>query len=237
MKYAFITGANRGLGKGFVEYLLSQGYRVFAGARNPSAYDSQLKGDPHLSIIPLDITDDESIKNAFQLVNKQTDHLDILVNNAGTNKDSATNNHKELVCVLTELDRSALLHMFNINSISPLMVLKHFLPLLNQDNCFVINLSSARSSYKDENENATANYGYRASKAALNLMTFGSLQDLPANVKTFAVHPGNPHTDMNPTGTDAPREQAGKIIDITNNWKEEFNGKLLRYDGTLYPLS
>jgi hypothetical protein len=43
-------------------------------------------------------------------------------------------------------------------------------------------------------------------------------------------------TDMNPTGDQLPFEQAKSIIDITKNWSDEFNGKFLRYDSTLYPL-
>lgn len=236
MKVIFITGANRGLGKGFVEYSLNKGFRVFAGIRNSLDFDEKLKSNRNLSLIPIDITDEVSITKAFLLVKKETDHLDFLVNNAGNNKDSATNNNKDIVCKLSQLDRNVLLNMFNVNSISPMMILKEFLPLLQGKPSFVINISSARSSNKDENKNTNGNYGYRASKAALNLMTVASLFDLPPNVRTFAVHPGSVKTDMNPTGTDLPIDQASKIIDITNNWKDEFNGKFLRYDGTIYPL-
>ena len=233
MKYVFVTGANRGLGKGFVDYLLSQGFTVFAGIRNIEAFKTQ----PRCIPVMLDVSNDESIHRAFEEVKNSTSTLDFLINNAGTNKDSVTHNHKELVCNLSLLDRKLLLNMFDINSVSPMMVLKEFLPLLQSKPSFVINISSARSSYKDENTNTNGNYGYRASKAALNLMTLGSLFDLPSNVKTFAVHPGSVKTDMNPVGTDSPIDQAKKIIAITKNWKNEFNGKLLRFDGTLYPLS
>lgn len=236
MKTVFITGGNRGLGKGFVEYFLKQGLWVFVGVRNPASFDKNLSPNSNLTIVPIKISDDESIKKAVALVKEKTDHLDFLINNAGTNKDSATNNHKELVCNLSQLDRKSLLYMFNINSISPMMVLKEFLPLLTGNPSFVINISSGRSSYKDEYPNTNGNYGYRGSKAALNLMTFSSLIDLPKNVKTFTVHPGGVRTDMNPTGTDKPIEQAEKIISIAKNWKEEFNGKFLRYNGVLYPL-
>lgn len=236
MRSVFITGANRGLGKGFVEYFLNQGFKTFVGVRNPSSFDSKLSSNPNLVIVPIDVADDESIKKAVAIVSEKTDHLDYLINNAGTNKDSATNNHKELVCNLSQLDRKSLLKMFDINSISPMIVLKYFLPLLKNSSSFVINITSGRSSYKDEIPNTNGNYGYRASKAALNLMTFSSLFDLPKNVKTFAVHPGSVKTDMNPVGTDLPIEQAKKIINITRNWKEEFNGKFLRYNGILYPL-
>lgn len=236
MRSVFITGANRGLGKGFVEYFLNQDFKVFAGVRNPSSFDSKLSSNPNLVIVQIDIANDESIKKAVAIISEKTDHLDFLINNAGNNKDSATNNHKELVCNLSQLDRKSLLKMFDVNSVSPMMVLKQFLPLLKGGPNFVINISSGRSSYKDEIPNTNGNYGYRASKAALNLMTFSSLFDLPKNVKTFAVHPGGIKTDMNPTGTDKPVEQAEKIINITRNWKEEFNGKFLRYNGILYPL-
>ncbi len=116
------------------------------------------------------------------------------------------------------------------------MILKIFLSLLVPNPAYVIHISSNRASYHDELINTNANYGYRASKAALNMMTFCSLFDLPKNIRTFSVHPGIMKTDMNPTGKDDPLGQAKKIIAITDNWKEELNGKFLRYDGTFYPL-
>ena len=67
------------------------------------------------------------------------------------------------------------------------------------------------------------------------MLTFCSVMDLPDNVKTFSVHPGDVKTDMNEDGTDLPFDQAKKIIEITNNWKDEMNGRFLRYDGTYYP--
>ena len=113
---------------------------------------------------------------------------------------------------------------------------KHCLPLLNGKPSFVINISSGRASFKDEFENSTANYGYRGSKAALSMYTFCSTTDLPENVQTFSVHPGDVHTDMNPEGNQTPVEQAEKIIAITENWQEAYNGKFMRWDGTYYPL-
>jgi NAD(P)-dependent dehydrogenase (short-subunit alcohol dehydrogenase family) len=236
MKTAFVTGGGRGLGKGFAKYFLDKGFQVFIGVRNPKKVGEDLENNKNLVAVKIDVSDDESIKSAFQEVAKKADHIDYLINNAGLNKDSATNNKKGLVCNLNVLDRASLLKMFNVNSISPMMVIKFFLPLLNSKPSFVVNISSARSSYKDEYPNSNGNYGYRGSKAALNMMTFSSLFDLPQNVKTFAVHPGGVKTDMNPTGEHKPIEQAKRIINITENWKDEFNGKFLRFDGTFYPL-
>lgn len=231
-KTAFITGANRGLGEGFVEYLLDQGYKVFAGMRDISSKKSSKNYIP----VKIDVADDASISKAFESVSSQTDQLDLLINNAGLNKDSATADRKELVCNLDQLDRASLLKMFDVNSISPILVTKQFLPLLTGSPSFIINISSCRASFHDEFANSNANYGYRASKIALNMMTFASLQDLPENIKTFAVHPGSVKTDMNPGGTEPPLEATENIISITDNWDDDFNGKFMRYNGELYPL-
>ncbi|MCR4329254.1 MAG: SDR family NAD(P)-dependent oxidoreductase [Candidatus Roizmanbacteria bacterium] len=234
MKTAFVTGGGRGLGKGFVEYFLSQGFQVIAGVRNPEHVTLHHKD---LTLVKLDVSSDSSINNAFDTTSAECDHLDYLINNAGINKDSATGNNKKIVCDLRYLDRKILLDMFSINSVAPLIMEKTFLPLLSKSKqAFVVNISSCRSSIKDEFANTNGNYGYRASKAALNIMTYASTFDLPKNVKTYAVHPGDVKTDMNPGGKSDPLVQAEKIIDISKNWEQEFNGHFLRFDGTFYPV-
>jgi NAD(P)-dependent dehydrogenase (short-subunit alcohol dehydrogenase family) len=232
MKSIFITGANRGLGRGFVDHCLGQGLLVFAGARDVS----NIKPQPGMVPVRIDISDDDSIFSAFRQIKEHTVTLDFLVNNAAINKNSASNGHIELACNLKDLDRKVLLKMFEVNAISPLLVLKRFLPLLNGDPSYVINISAARASYHDEIPESNGNYGYKASKTALNMLTYCTLWDIPQKVRIFSVHPGRVKTDMNPTGNDDPKIQAGKILGITEKWKKEFNGKFLRYDGTLYPL-
>ena len=57
-----------------------------------------------------------------------------------------------------------------------------------------------------------------------------------AAASSVAVHPGNVKTDMNPSGENDPIDRAEKIMKITENWKEEFNGVFMRHDGKMYPL-
>ena len=233
MKSVFITGANRGLGYGFVEYLTDNGWQVFGGVRKITP---SLPNRENLFWIQIDISDDASIMRAVAGVKRHVSAIDLLINNAGVNKDTATHNHKEKVCTLQDLERGALQKMFNINSISPLIVLQQFLPLLTHNPSFVINISSRRASFQNESEKEYANYGYRASKVALNMITACSVQDVPSTLRTFSVHPGNVRTEMNPDGEDDPKTQAKKIIAITESWNENWNGKFMRYDGTLYPI-
>lgn len=233
MKSAFVTGANQGLGYSFVQYLLSKGWRVFGATRKLS---SDLLVQENLTWVELELQDNDSISRAFADVQRHTAELSLLINNAGINKDSATDNHKELVSKLGELDRTRLLKMFDVNAIAPMLVLQRFLPLLTDDPTFVINISSCRASFHDAEGNTNGNYGYRASKIALNMLTACSLFDLPRNVRTFAVHPGDMHTAMNPDGQDSPDVQAEKIVSIMTDWNESYNGTFLNFDGTPYPL-
>lgn len=232
MKYAFVTGADTGLGNAFVFELVARGYVVFGGTRKDTETLPKIE---RVLWVPLELTSDESIASALATVRSVAPTLDLLINNAGVNKDSGTSGHKELVTKLDQLDRKALLYMFEVNAVAPMMLLKAFLPLLSAHPSCVINVSSCRASYHDTMATSSANYGYKASKAALNMLVACSVWDLPPSVRTFAVHPGDMKTSMNPDGAQDPREQACAILAITENWHEKNNGAFLNYDGTEYP--
>jgi NAD(P)-dependent dehydrogenase (short-subunit alcohol dehydrogenase family) len=71
---AFVTGANRGLGRHLAEQLIRRGATVYAGARNPASVD--LAGAIPVRI---DITDPASVAAAAAA----TSNVNLLVNNAG----------------------------------------------------------------------------------------------------------------------------------------------------------
>ena len=104
---------------------------------------------------------------------------------------------------------------------------------MTEANSFLINISSERASF--ENKNTHANYGYRASKVALNMITQCLLFDLPQNVSTFAVHPGWVKTDLNPSGVLSPEESARSILHILDTWDSSMNGAYLDTDGSPFP--
>jgi NAD(P)-dependent dehydrogenase (short-subunit alcohol dehydrogenase family) len=230
MSTAFVTGGNRGLGKALVETLAAQGFMVYAGMRTlaDSPFDNEL-----IQPVCMDVQNDASIESAAQLVAK-VGTLDILINNAGTNEDITPGGKKERVTTLKRVDRQALLAMFDINAVGPLLVAKYFVPLMTRDNSFIINISSDRALFS--NENTIGNYGYRASKIALNMFTQCLLFDIPHNINTFAVHPGWVKTGMNPRGVITPAESAQKILSILDSWQPSMNGAFLDNDGSLFPL-
>lgn len=73
---AFVTGANRGLGKRFAQALLDRGAaRVYAAARNPETVDL-----PGVVPVRLDITDPAQVSAAAALASD----VQLLLNNAGS---------------------------------------------------------------------------------------------------------------------------------------------------------
>ncbi len=232
MKTAIVTGANRGLGLGFVRMLSQNGYRVYAAMRDIRGFE--LKSD---NIIPakLDVEKDDLIKGLVQLVKNNSDTVSLLINNAGLNKDTVAAGNKDVVCTLDQLDRAALNKMFDVNATSPIILARYITPLMIAGGV-IVNISSCRGSFHDENENTSANYGYRASKTALNMLTLAMVEDLPSNIGVVAVHPGSVQTDMNPNGLTSPEEAAKLIYDnIVDSWSPEKTGSFLRTDGSKYP--
>ncbi|MBX4941102.1 SDR family oxidoreductase [Rhizobium binae] len=77
-----ITGASSGIGRATTELFAAQGWRVAATMRNPSQ-GADLAGLPNIEVLPLDVTDDSSVRAAVAETLDQFGRIDALVNNAG----------------------------------------------------------------------------------------------------------------------------------------------------------
>ncbi len=77
MKTVLITGCSSGYGLETARYFHAQGWNVVATMRTPDA--SVLPRSERLRVLPLDVTDSESIAAAVGAVGP----IDVLVNNAG----------------------------------------------------------------------------------------------------------------------------------------------------------
>ena len=82
MKTVLITGCSSGIGRALCETFLSQGFNVYASARNLASLDN-LADHPHLTRLSLDVSNATSIYNAIAAIKQDNANLDILVNNAG----------------------------------------------------------------------------------------------------------------------------------------------------------
>lgn len=125
MKYILVTGACGGMGRKTVDALKKQGFCVFALDRQVDIEDER--------VIPLqaDITDENSVKNAFEKVKQFTDDLYAIVHFAGI----------YILDSLAEISREGFTHAFEVNVFGAFLVNKTFLPLLKSGGRIVITTS------------------------------------------------------------------------------------------------
>ena len=227
----FITGANRGIGLELTRQYLQHGDTVYAACRTPDNANelNQLQDQypDHLTILQLEVTDDEHIENVGNQLEQITDSLDILINNAGVLLSGEN---------LENLTSKGLLDIFHINSVAPVIITQHLLPLLkNGNNPKLINITSQIGSL--ERKSSGGRYSYAASKAALNMFSRSLAFDLRSDgIITIMIHPGWVQTDMGGGGASLTvQESAEGIIQIIDNLTMNDLGHFLQVDGPELP--
>ena len=146
----------------------------------------------------MDVTSDESVARlAGQL---EGSRIDYLVNNAGILERTS----------LDDLDFDSMERQFRVNSIGPLRVTAALRPNLDAGSkVFVI---TSRMGSIDDNTSGGA-YGYRMSKAAVNIVGKSLSVDLKEDgIAVFLLHPGWVATDMTgQTGIEVQESAAGLV--------------------------
>lgn len=78
-----IVGAGPGNGAAFAHRFAAEGYRVALVARELSRLEVLAKGLPNASAIVCDVSDDASVRSAFEAIQRDMGRIDVLVYNAG----------------------------------------------------------------------------------------------------------------------------------------------------------
>ena len=80
MKRVFITGASAGIGLATAKLLAGRGDEVWGTSRDPSRVPEL----PRLDAVRLDLSDNVSLGESFQIALREAGHFDVVINNAGS---------------------------------------------------------------------------------------------------------------------------------------------------------
>jgi NAD(P)-dependent dehydrogenase (short-subunit alcohol dehydrogenase family) len=204
MTFSIVTGANKGIGLALVAELKNRGHHVLAACRTSSPELARLGAEV---VEGVDVASDRGIAALVAAVGTRS--IDLLVNNAGILiwGDS-----------LGELDVEGIRKQFEVNALAPLRVTDALRQRLAPG--AKVALITSRMGSIDDNSSGAA-YGYRMSKAALNMAGKSLAVDLrPRGVAVAILHPGMVKTDM--TGAhgqvepgDAARDLVARIDELT----------------------
>ena len=196
---ALVTGANEGIGKGFVEVLLEQGAaKIYAAARRPDSLASIIALDPK-RIVPmtLDITNDAQRHAAFALASD----MSLLVNNAGiAGSENATERRflgaTDMADARKVMETDFWAHVEMCRGFSPQLITN---ATTRDGGSAIINILSVGAIF------CVVEYSsYSAAKGALALATIGIRAELmKSNVSVHGVFTGAVESRMSAKGTHA----------------------------------
>jgi len=178
MANVLITGANRGIGLELTRLFASRGDRVVAAVRRSSE-----------ALAQLDVRVEEGIDMADDALGGLPERLgqlrlDLIIANAGVLSFES----------LADLAPDRIRHQFEINALGPLKLTAALRPYLNRG--AKVALITSRMGSIADNDSGSA-YGYRMSKAALNMAAKSLSIDLRgAGVAVAVLHPGWVKTEM-----------------------------------------
>ena len=238
--HAVVVGSSGGIGQAFVEALARNQSvaRVHALSRTPPEFS-----DPKIVSGEIDLEDEQAIAEAGDRTAQHSGKINLVIVATGILHDGAAFQPEKSWRALSadQLERA-----FKINTIGPLLVSRHFLPLLNRDAKSVFAVLSARVGSIEDNR-LGGWYGYRASKAALNM----SVRNLSVELGRthpqaicVSLHPGTVDTGLSKPfqrgvkegQLQSPASCAANLIGVIDSATPDDSGKFFAYDGTRLPF-
>ena len=232
---AAVIGAGGGIGAALVARLAGDARfeRVHALSRAPTAPD-----DPRILSGRIDIAEPDSIAAAAATIDAP---LDLVIVATGLLHEGAHRPER----ALRELDAEWLARSFAVNTIGPALVLRHFVPLLPKQGRAAIALLSARVGSISDNR-AGGWYGYRASKAALNMIVRTAAIEIARGrpeALCVGLHPGTVDTGLSkPFQARVAAEKlftpdfaAERLLEVIEGLPLAASGRCFAWDGAEIP--
>lgn len=202
-RWAFITGASRGIGYLTAEFMAQQGCNLVLHSRKNEHLEKISARVKELGVqvycVSAELSDLDAVERMLSEIDSLGVRIDIVMNNAGLQIAYRTDYYKTPVSDYTE--------SFKINTIAPAMICYHFMPkMIEQGFGRILNTTSG---IRLEPEQA----GYSASKAALDKITVDLGSKLEGtDVMINLTDPGWCRTDLG--GPHAPNAPESAIPGI-----------------------
>ncbi|WP_225206008.1 SDR family NAD(P)-dependent oxidoreductase [Novosphingobium huizhouense] len=231
-----VFGASGGIGQALVAALAARDEvaEVWAGSRKGQDDAGKVRG------FAFDLADEASIAAACA---GMAAPLDLAIVATGRlTLDDGSGPEKSY----RALDPARLAESFAVNAIGPAIVAKHVLPLLPRDRRAVFAALSARVGSIADNR-LGGWHGYRASKAALNMLVRNFAVELGRTHReavVVALHPGTVDTGLSapfqkgvtPEKLFAPAFSAERLLAVLDGLSAADSGKLFAWDGAEVPF-
>lgn len=244
---ALIVGASQGIGLGFVRQLLvdERISHVYATYRQPATATELLAlqslNSERLTCLPMDITEESQIAAGLEQLQSITQHLHLVIYCVGLLHDGSLQPEKGL----RQLETDQLLRYFQVNSIGAVLLAKHLLPLLKHDQPSLFAAISAKIGSIGDNR-IGGWYGYRASKAALNMfMKTAAIEYSRKSPRTIValLHPGTTDTRLSqPFQRGVPANQlfpvsrtVSQLMAVIGGLETAESGGFFSWDGSPLP--
>lgn len=244
---ALIVGASQGIGLGFVRFLLQQANltKIYATYRKSATaselFELQSQSNNRLKCLQVDITVEDQIEAALTHVKESSQQLHLAIYCVGLLHEGNLNPEKSL----RQISSQNLINYFQINSIGAILLAKHLMPLFNKNASSIFACISAKVGSIEDNR-LGGWYGYRASKAALNMFLKTTAIEYSRRcpkTTVLALHPGTTNTRLSqPFQKNVPPEKLFSVEHTVNLLSKVIeakeikdSGKFFSWDGTQLP--
>lgn len=231
-----ITGSNRGIGLGLAEAYADRGWRVIATARSPDKADElnalAAKYD-NLTVDELDVTDDGEI--AALASKHEGTAIDVLLNNAGVLGNIEKQNAENI-------DYDEIKFIMDVNVYGPMKMAKAFLPhVAASEQKKILTMTSGLGSLT-LTQRLGRFYGYRMSKAAVNMAMRAMHADLKSEGYVIGlIAPGQVQTELlfasgfRGPGSITVEESVAGLIAVIDDVNGDTVGLPINYNGEPIP--
>jgi NAD(P)-dependent dehydrogenase (short-subunit alcohol dehydrogenase family) len=185
---AVVTGSSRGIGFETSLTLAENGFTVYATVRDIDKASNLMeivsRRNLPINVFILDVTDDNSVRQAIQSIGDKENNIDVLVNNAA---------YTQLGSV-EDLSSEEVQSQFNTNVFGIFRTIRETVPIMRnqQSGGTVINIGSANGFF-----GAPCNSAYAATKFALEGLTQSLRFELaPFGIRVAIIEPGAINTDV-----------------------------------------